>query len=700
MITAPYNFVPLNKEVFYPDWSEDVSHDIPFKDGESGVIELKITAESPIFVRDSEHGEKFCQYNNKEYIPGSSIKGSIRTVMDVLSYGKLKLQDKRLSYRDLNHPSYEKKAMNGDKIHMGWLREKNKTWHIEDLGTVSASESRIKYLEMEGYLDKSLVSKIRNKSQAYEKYFVVKDRKKLETEDGTIVFTGTVGKKKTREFFFPKQVKQELQVPKEVVKTFKQAYYIDGVEENENWKKLWGKELRKGEKIPVFFQTKKEDGKDIIMHFGLSMLYKLPYENTILETLKSTQDYREKEADLCETIFGYVEKDNALKGRVQFSHFTIEDKVTLNKKATLPLSSPRPTFFPAYLEQNATNNKVKGDYLTYDNKKAVLRGFKFYPPRKNAIFQTDICKKHPKVCTTFYPLDKGSTFTGKVRFFNLKKCELGALLASLTFMGKEGCFHKIGMAKPFGFGTVKFLVSDIRDIQNEPIDVKSTIDLFIEEMKKSMNVNLQTDKRFEALSILTSYGIADKTLEYMDIKGFVFAKKPFNKFVLPQVFSLKPAHAQNTEVYTMAQIAKEVSATVDEVIAFSVGLHFGKLHRASVLKPQQAIDLMNRMKRSKTDKSVPAPVQQGEPDGISKTKLRKAISAYWQRVFNTTYHRNQIKEFFSETGFVTTPEEQRKPYIEQETNIEFKKLCKLIFMLEFGNLDEEKKEGLYRKMTE
>ena len=55
MITAPYNFVPLNEKIFYPPWaSEDILkniHDVPFKDGESGVIEVEITAKSPIFIK-------------------------------------------------------------------------------------------------------------------------------------------------------------------------------------------------------------------------------------------------------------------------------------------------------------------------------------------------------------------------------------------------------------------------------------------------------------------------------------------------------------------------------------------------------------------------------------------------------------------------------------------------------------------------
>jgi hypothetical protein len=39
-IKSPYNFVPAPTEdqVFKPEWADQVSHDIPFSDGESGEI--------------------------------------------------------------------------------------------------------------------------------------------------------------------------------------------------------------------------------------------------------------------------------------------------------------------------------------------------------------------------------------------------------------------------------------------------------------------------------------------------------------------------------------------------------------------------------------------------------------------------------------------------------------------------------------
>lgn len=53
-VKSVYNFVPAPKEneVFKPEWAKQVSHDIPFSDGESGEIEIKITAETPVFIRN------------------------------------------------------------------------------------------------------------------------------------------------------------------------------------------------------------------------------------------------------------------------------------------------------------------------------------------------------------------------------------------------------------------------------------------------------------------------------------------------------------------------------------------------------------------------------------------------------------------------------------------------------------------------
>ncbi|MEO1628625.1 MAG: RAMP superfamily CRISPR-associated protein, partial [Bacteroidota bacterium] len=96
-VTSPYYFVPAPKEaeVYKPDWSHQVSHDIPFSDGESGEIHLDIRAMSPLFIRNG-HGEdekgkkdnRFCHIgegdDKRYFLPASSLKGMIRNLVEIL----------------------------------------------------------------------------------------------------------------------------------------------------------------------------------------------------------------------------------------------------------------------------------------------------------------------------------------------------------------------------------------------------------------------------------------------------------------------------------------------------------------------------------------------------------------------------------------------------------------------------------------
>lgn len=147
MIKAPYNFVPLEKTAFYPEWANHISQDIPFEDGVSGSIDYTIKAETPIFVRngytDRDHPDEiFSQtQNGKYFIPGTSIKGEIRNVLEILSFGKMtQVQDARFGIRDLsntgNGPFYRSHIQN---VQCGWLykevtEEGKEVFYINDCG--------------------------------------------------------------------------------------------------------------------------------------------------------------------------------------------------------------------------------------------------------------------------------------------------------------------------------------------------------------------------------------------------------------------------------------------------------------------------------------------------------------------------------------------------------------------------------------
>lgn len=252
MITSPYNFVPLNDKVFYPDWAESISHDIPFEDGVSGEIKISLKAVSPIFVANSgknkERNEtlEFCNHKGQHYIPGSSIKGVIRTICEVLSFSKLNFQDRTFSYRDLNNPSYKSNAMNQNRIYMGYLYKNKDDWQIKNLGKVTNSITRITYKDMYKYFDRDKVEKVKVAKSARDKYKVfADDLTKLDTVRGRVIFTGTTGKDKTREFIFPKVNNPKvITLRKDIIDTFKEGYYIGTPNESSDWKNLWSKKTK------------------------------------------------------------------------------------------------------------------------------------------------------------------------------------------------------------------------------------------------------------------------------------------------------------------------------------------------------------------------------------------------------------------------------------------------------------------------
>lgn len=528
MIQAPYRFVEANRfaeeknEIFYPSWGNyqgnDIRFDMPYKDSKSGEIKITLTAKSPIFVGDFTHKDEnkreFFNHKGVYYIPGSSIKGMIRRIVAILSFSKMSLEDRTLSYRDLNNPSYQIKAMDQNKIFMGWLYKKSEKWFIQEVGNVTKSQCRISYQQMKEYLKENLVSEIKTKREAYKKYEIIHNHT-LEIQEGTIVFTGSAGDKKTREFIFPNTLLEIYELTNEQIQNFKEAYYIGTSNESKDWKNLWGKKFDEGEKIPVFFQ---KDSKNKVLHFGLSMLYKLPYENSI-GTLykKSIKNYNESYLDCTERIFGYVKENSALKGRISFSHFKAQGEIKKCQPETLILSSPRPTFYPFYLQQ--TPNTL---FKNYDDEDAKLSGFKFYVPKHQIMPSANT--SNVKIKTTITPLEKETKFVGKLRYFNLRKEELGLLLLSLTFLKGEH-FYKIGGAKPYGYGDCHLDLELPTDIKPE-----DCINAYIDFVKKEFNgKNPKESKSAKDLLQVSKKIPDDKDLQYLEVKNFAHIKNKNKK---------------------------------------------------------------------------------------------------------------------------------------------------------------------------
>lgn len=586
MITSPYNFVPLAEKVFFPGWADMISHDIPFEDGVSGTIEFTITAKTPIFVRnghtrqDAEaKNETYKSFSktpdNKYFIPATSIKGAIRNVFEILTFSKMAcVDDKRYSIRDLSSSQNQfMKFFQKKEVHCGWMKKEGDQVIISDHGV----PGRISFKTLLLKLGPEFVDKMYNDNffknssnrTAKKKYELaagkdlrgkfkvlplnpdnpVDTRKKVIFDSkgipGTIVFTGQPGVRKdpkdTRsgkgqgkyyEFVFfdtptPKKYSLDIYEDDGLYQDFLFIY-----KDSEDWK-FWQNKLNKGEQIPVFFAL---DDKNELCHFGLSYLYKLPFPKRVKGYLPN--EHNEKSLDMAQCVFGCTSKeDNSLKGRVFFSHAACVQAEEMEEQ-TPYMSSPKPTFYPMYLQQQGNNGYMANGnrvvfFKTMLDKDALLRGWKRYPMR-NSLNQFVIPENQESNTSPFIPLAPESKFSCRVVFHNLKIEELGALICTLEL--PQGCLHSIGFAKPYGYGACSIDIDkesfEAININGEVVSLETCIERFRTLMDSKFS-NFRNTPQIKELYAMMRPENAEKLtspLRYMDSPNdFVEAKKQNQK---------------------------------------------------------------------------------------------------------------------------------------------------------------------------
>lgn len=517
MIKAPYNFVPINEEIFTPSESEQISHDIPFSDGENGWIQVRLTAASPVYVRNGGNWPKesiacngipefrsFSQFNNKFFIPGTSIKGMIRNVLEIMSFGKMgegRINNHRFSYRDLSDSgdgeAYKDKLVNRAKS--GWLKKENDgrllltpckftkvshgklhTYYTENKSsTLPSINLATKKTETEF---KNAVDKYDEWEQTLEISFDLADNEaeNLGTgeTDGTLVLTGQPSTQKKKEFIF---YEPDTSSPIDVSFLEEDFFFIHSNAnrkpnaELEYWQNS-GK-LDQGE-MPVFYL---ESGSTV-HSMGLAMMYRLAFDNPVCHFLPEGHNNKEIH-DLADTMFGSIAGD-ALKGRIQFSHAFADNNPVPMATQVRVLGGPKASYSPIYLQ----------DGETYRNSDARLAGHKRYPvhPAQKNTYTIKGQEGTETTQTMFAPLQKGAEFVCKIRFHNLRKREIGALLSALTFHGQgEELYHSLGLAKPLGCGKMKLEIEEINANVLTIANQKEYLDAF--ELSLEEEINKQKD---------------------------------------------------------------------------------------------------------------------------------------------------------------------------------------------------------------
>lgn len=575
MIKAPYNFVPLSDKVVMPFWAKYISHDIPFTDPKSGVFKLKITAQSPIYVRngmprdaaDNDIASKdFNNIEQKYFIPGSSVKGMLRSVVEIMSFGRMKnkVNKDKYSVRDFQNNDIYPKTEISNQVECGWLYKKGDEYFIdkcgkpgrishENLDLLCPNQKISAYYKNADNVKNDRDKSARSKNEKFS--FSRTNTFSLDYEDvgrkvykidsngdaGTIVMTGQSSVRKEPEgakasgkhleFIFWEKQPTETRVPDEVIKNFFFAYYDhDKTNQKEDWK--WRKpQLENGDKIPVFYRTHTVNGKQEFRDIGLTMLFKITYDYSILDAINS----RQKNAasfDLAEAIFGYVDNQKALKGRVHIGHAFVSNgtPIPLEEKTEV-LAGPKASYYPNYIKQNIPDNskdgKIDGNYNTFMSKPAEIRGWKRYPVHSQGV------KINPppeingrineNVASKFIPLPANTEFEVDIAYHNLRKEELGAILSAITFHNTEGLFHSIGSGKPLGYGKIKITIENGLS-KDEQLEAMKAYEAYMDFALGNSSPLWFQSEQMKELTAMAKPGSDDSKLSYMKLTEFANAK--------------------------------------------------------------------------------------------------------------------------------------------------------------------------------
>jgi len=514
-ISAPYNFVPLADWVHLPEWAARISHDIPFRDGLSGHLDLDIKADKPLLVGSEPQKatgsaagrvEPYRLPDGRWAIPGTALKGMIRAVVEIATFSRMSaVDDVRFGLRDISGP-YVKDAYATrvrDKMQTGFMRR-------ADDGRAVVAPCRMVRLDhraLEQWLglreaafrvaDRSVAKKYvtwRNHCAKAAKdpdrmRFTPGDRDATAlgtgTTEGVPVFTGQISEStkrggKRRDFvFFDERDGEAFALDPQDWNDFLFVHGDQATRDAEgmSWPGYWKERYWRGEAVPVFYL--RDGGKTRV---GLAYMPRLATDFSIHQMRDHTSpEHGRGEGrgawDFAEAVFGTVGEspDACLKGRVTFQHAVATDTPTPQAQAPTILNGPKASYFPNYLEQSAGSDGRLQPNATYatglatrEHPSPALRGWKRYPARPEAQVQalTAEQRDNKNVQVILNPLPPGTRFTTRMRFHNLRAEELGAVVWALTWGGMPDLRHSLGMGKPFGFGQVTVTIAGADIVPN------------------------------------------------------------------------------------------------------------------------------------------------------------------------------------------------------------------------------------------
>lgn len=526
---APYNFIPLpDRVVAAVGEAEDLPDHGLFctsQFGHNGYLEVTLESKTPIFVRgplsreerrrDQEGKYAFgpegmVPRESPEYarlaknkpdffyvdsvskqpvIPGSSLRGMLRTVLEIVSFSKFShVSDRQLIYRavgatDSLGVSYRNRLLGPERnrnkgskrfeypsplVKGGFLERTDRGWlirparthydetfvHVEQ-STVSGAGIAISTNATTEVCVKPAPRRIyRHRGGSLElNYAKATGISKADTTcregwvKGHLVrTTGLPAKHMDCVVFAPDQTAERIPIPSAMKEVYEEDCELPRG-------KRPTRDLRTGSTpTPLFYLL---DDQGNLVYFGSTMMFRLPHRNTVNDCVPRSLQ-QPSVIDFSEAMFGYVREEKSGNGKQGDKAAAYASRVNITQAALIPgqsdwkysdepitpkiLASPKPTCFQHYLVQQhpeESHNLTHYSSPEYDGHgilrgtSPLLRGTKLFWHQGNVERKdfdsrnTDPNSTQHTLCT---PLKEGIKFQFRVDFSNLSNEELGALL--------------------------------------------------------------------------------------------------------------------------------------------------------------------------------------------------------------------------------------------------------------------------------
>ena len=465
---APYNFIPLPEKVIAVPVKELPDQGIYDPQLHTGLIDCELTTSSPVYVRagltpvqaatkrEAKDLPDFFYLNDKNQpvIPGSSLRGLLRTLTEIVTFSKIGAVSKTpLVYRSVggttNHDAhYRDMLMRLDReetqgkntkyytplMRGGYMVQTGpRDWAIQPAREIGGTT----YAHIGINEDKfSSLKRVKNCQNAYEifiqtgpyqyqdvrgGFLKIKFAKVTDSDaaprpglrPATLARSGWMNSKRSEAVIFERDTTANLlDLTDEQVDAYREQV-------SQEQEKLLGKQGALNDGQPVFYLL---DKKGAVVFFGHARMFRVPYPNSpfgyVPEYARPEETPKDPSiVDFAEAMYGYTrkvegktQKQRAYAGRVSVGDAELVDgqtEIWLSDKALTPkiLSGPKPTTFQHYLVQQEPNfyevGRTRDGAAKYETRlrdfassqsETVLRGHKFYW-HKGAVGADDIREK-------------------------------------------------------------------------------------------------------------------------------------------------------------------------------------------------------------------------------------------------------------------------------------------------------------------